>query len=194
MLFFRSKHTETMPDAELVGRYRKTGKPEYLGVLFSRYSQLVFGLCMKYLHDPETAKDMVMQIFESLTESLKAKEINSFSSWLYSVGRNQCLMYLRTNARRNAREEKFSYENSDTADSEDENVRQISDENLESAIESLNEKQKLCIRMFFFGEKSYRTISQETGFPENEIKSHIQNGKRNLKNILSRHDNTQQKS
>ena len=52
---------------------------------------------------------------------------------------------------------------------------------LEKAIEELNEDQKKCIELFYLKEKSYNEIVDITGYTLNEVKSFIQNGKRNLK-------------
>ena len=52
---------------------------------------------------------------------------------------------------------------------------------LEKAIEELNEDQRKCIKLFYLKERSYNEIVDETGYSLNEVKSFIQNGKRNLK-------------
>ena len=57
---------------------------------------------------------------------------------------------------------------------------------LEHGIESLNAEQQDCIKMFYIGEMSSKEIAASTGFSMNEVKSHIQNGKRNLKNYLTK--------
>jgi len=41
------------------------------------------------------------------------------------------------------------------------------------------------VELFYLHDKSYAQISEETGLDMNEVKSHIQNGKRNLKNFIS---------
>ncbi|MFN8166552.1 MAG: sigma factor-like helix-turn-helix DNA-binding protein [Bacteroidia bacterium] len=52
-------------------------------------------------------------------------------------------------------------------------------------IDRLNEDQKKCIELFYLREMSYKDISELTGFSLNQVKSFIQNGKRNLKLILT---------
>ena len=59
-------------------------------------------------------------------------------------------------------------------------------EYLETAINGLNAEQKQCIELFYLFEKSYREVEQITGYTYNEVKSHIQNGKRNLKQMMER--------
>jgi RNA polymerase sigma-70 factor (ECF subfamily) len=52
---------------------------------------------------------------------------------------------------------------------------------LESALGTLNDKQRTCIDLFYMQQKSYEEISTITGLDIKEVKSHLQNGKRNLK-------------
>ena len=52
---------------------------------------------------------------------------------------------------------------------------------MEKAMDSLQENQKTCIDLFYLKNKSYQEITQLTGFSNNDVKSYIQNGKRNLK-------------
>jgi RNA polymerase sigma-70 factor (ECF subfamily) len=59
-------------------------------------------------------------------------------------------------------------------------------EALEIALEELNEKQAICIKAFYLEKRCYDEISKLENLTLNEVKSHIQNGKRNLKMILSK--------
>ena len=52
---------------------------------------------------------------------------------------------------------------------------------LETALNGLSKEQKQCIILFYYKNKSYNEIVDLTGFSTNEVKSYIQNGKRNLK-------------
>ena len=62
------------------------------------------------------------------------------------------------------------------------------DKKLEEAIISLNEDQQKCIRLFYFEKRSYEDIEQMTDYNYKQVKSHLQNGKRNLKIKLSQPD------
>ena len=57
---------------------------------------------------------------------------------------------------------------------------------LETAISALNREQKTCITLFYLQKKSYIEITAATGYSLLEVKSYIQNGKRNLKNSLDK--------
>jgi RNA polymerase sigma-70 factor (ECF subfamily) len=57
---------------------------------------------------------------------------------------------------------------------------------LEEAIGELNEEQRTCVSLFYLQKKSYQQIAEITGYSQMQVKSYIQNGKRNLKIILER--------
>jgi RNA polymerase sigma factor (sigma-70 family) len=57
---------------------------------------------------------------------------------------------------------------------------------LEECMEQLTENQKKAIQLFYLSEKCYKEIADTTGFSLNEVKSYIQNGKRNLKICMER--------
>ena len=163
--------------------YKKGGDMQLLGLLFQRYIDLVFGVCLKYLKDPEKSKDAVMEIYEQLVVKLKKHEVENFSGWLYVLARNYCLMQLRSvkNLKTIVFEsdfmqsaEKNHLENE--AFEKEENLQQ-----LERCIEKLPEEQRQSIQLFFLQEKCYNEIAAITGNEWNKVRSFIQNGKRNLK-------------
>ncbi|MCX6234593.1 MAG: sigma-70 family RNA polymerase sigma factor [Bacteroidetes bacterium] len=183
---FSKKNTLPETDSDLIARFRSSNNPHIIGELFNRYTHLVFGVCMKYLKDEEEAKDAVMQIFENLFKDLNVHNVENFKSWLHTVTKNYCLMELRK-----ARAEAISFENlpdefMESADVEHlDGVPDIIEDKMMEAVKHLNEEQKTCIELFYLHKKSYIEITQITGYSLKQVKSHVQNGKRNLKIILS---------
>ena len=55
-----------LTDTELLDKYRQTGNKDFMGILYKRYSHLVFGLCMKYFKDQDQAYDASVNIFTKL--------------------------------------------------------------------------------------------------------------------------------
>ncbi len=175
---------------ELLERYRQDHKPIWLGELYNRYSHLVFGLCLKYLKNEENAKDAALSIFEKLILDLKTREVATFQHWLYAVSRNHCFEILRASGREERRKVVFHHENVVNIH-EDVDVLSIAEmkeaglRKLESAIGRLNGDQQQCVVLFYLKEKSYREITETTGYSLGEVKSHIQNGRRNLRLLLN---------
>ena len=82
-------------DEELLLQYKTSNSQDVLAQLYLRYTDLVYGVCLKYLKDGEAAKDAVMNIYQELIIKLYTNEVANFKSWLYVVAKNHCLMHLR---------------------------------------------------------------------------------------------------
>ncbi len=174
-------------DGELINRYSESNDSVFLGIIFKRYSHLVLGLCIKYLKNEDEAQDVVMQIFEKLSSDLKKHKIEFFKSWLYTYSKNMCLMELRKKQSQLKKDIELQENNilfMDSVDSSHHNNAEEKEKTilkLEIALNTINKEQKQCIELFYYKNKSYNEIIEITGFSANEVKSHIQNGKRNLK-------------
>lgn len=190
MKFLRPVNKSKLDDAEIISRYKDSGDKMYVGILFERYSHLSFGVCMKYLKNEEDSKDAVLHIFENLMNDLMRFNIKSFAAWLHSVTKNHCLMQLRK--KRLVFNDEHGFQQAEATllmipqDMAfiNEDITQDHLHHLDEAIEFLNEEQKKCIRLFYLEEKSYAEVVAITGYNMNQVKSFIQNGKRNLKNYL----------
>lgn len=175
-----------LSDTELLDKYRQTGNKYFVGVLYKRYSHLVFGLCMKYYKDQDQAYDASVNIFTKLFDDLKKHKVEYFKSWLFTYSKNFCLMQLRSaksNLKRALdyeRDFKTFMENSEETHLQA-NKREEEYALLEKALADLDEEQRICVELFYLKDKSYTQIVEITNYDLNKVKSYIQNGKRNLK-------------
>ena len=183
----------SLSDEQLVTRYSSTHDKEIIGVLYERYTHLLFTVSYKYLGSDADAEDIVMLVFEKLFELLKKSEINNFKSWIYTITKNECLMYLRhRKSGERVKDENLKNLDSEIMESvEPDHLLSNGDVEhriryLETAINALSPEQKQCVELFYLNEKSYREVELITGYSYNEVKSHIQNGKRNLKQLMER--------
>ena len=56
----------------------------------------------------------------------------------------------------------------------------------EISVNQLNKEQGECVKLFYLEGKSYQEVAELTSYSIKKVKSYIQNGKRNLKNILTK--------
>jgi len=181
------KHQNTT-DQELLEQFYADHDNEWLGILLQRYTLLLLGVSMKYLKNEEEAKDSVQQIFLKVIQELQKYKVEYFKSWLYMVTKNHCLMRLRE------KQGKITSEITDriTIKPEDETDLQALVNNdhtlemMEQALKELNQEQQQCVTLFYLHKKSYQEVSDETGFSMLQVKSYIQNGKRNLKILIEK--------
>ena len=188
--FLTTKHLSPLGDQELIRKHQETKDLQYLTLLFERYLHLIYGVCLKYLKDPDDSQDATMQIYEKLRESLARDEIVNFSGWLHVTTRNHCLMWLRSTKSRDGRNQKFveDVENSYSLHHIEGIDLEESLSSLEKAIAKLPLEQKSCIDLFYLQQKCYKEIVGITGYDQNQVKSFLQNGRRNLKLILTQED------
>lgn len=179
---------KSQSDQELLINYRVNDDLDSLDELFQRYIHLVFSVCKKYLNNVDDSKDAVLEIFEKTNEALKKYEVTNFKKWLYSTAVNYCNYKLKKHPSENIIKKYFQkYENFCVENPDFYNLlyeREAQFEKLEHAVEQLSEPQKVCIDLFYFQRKSYQQIAEITGFSIKQVKSNIQNGKKNLKKIL----------
>ncbi|MCP3932137.1 MAG: RNA polymerase sigma factor [Bacteroidetes bacterium] len=176
-----------MTDPELIGQYKATDDLKYLGSLFERYVELVYGLCLKYLKNEMLAEDAVMGIFEKLVIKVREHEITNFKSWLHVLSRNYCLEQLRKENKNLT----VSYDPAfmQSVDSRH-HIMEIEENGAEkvllTCLEDLPDQQKKCIHLFYYEGKSYKEIGVLLEKKIGNIRSYIQNGRRNLKNCMEK--------
>lgn len=177
-------------DAELTEALKLRQDKLALSEIYERYAHLVLGTCLKYLKDEAEAQDLTSKIFEELLPKIVRHEITYFKAWLYQLVKNECLMHLRKNQYLFVRND---FTDTPEGGTEDGHIKERKMELLEEAIGQLNREQAESIRLFYLENKSYAEISQELKLDLNKVKSYIQNGKRNLKNLLLQHEEFEQK-
>lgn len=177
-------------DNELLNRFYADHDNEWLGILLERYTMLLLGVCMKYLKNEEEARDAVQQVFLKTINELHKYKVEYFKSWVYMVAKNYCLMQLRDKGRFSA---EINEQTLSTAAEPENNQAHIEkDQNLDklaAALLQLNKEQQLCVTLFYLEKKSYQEIAEQNSFSILQVKSHIQNGKRNLKIIMDKMSN-----
>ncbi|MCU0461756.1 MAG: sigma-70 family RNA polymerase sigma factor [Bacteroidales bacterium] len=183
------RESKKRSDDKLIEEFTSTGDLEVLGELYSGYMHLVYGVCLKYLKDRDESKDAVMQIFEKLIIEIPKHKIENFRSWLHVVTKNYCLMLLRSQKSGNEKYREWAIdpsnfmENSNDLHPIDKDEEDM-DKALADCIERLKDEQKECIRQFYYENRCYSEIAKNLGMDEKKVKSHLQNGKRNLKLCL----------
>jgi RNA polymerase sigma factor (sigma-70 family) len=180
-----SSHSN-MTDQELLNHYYADGNTRWLGLLLNRYTLLLFGVSMKYLKNEEEAKDAVQFVFlKALTEIPKYK-VTWFKSWIYMITRNHCLMLLRNKGLVRSLEDHHQHLKDEDPEKTTLEEKEMLLSKMDEAVNELNEEQRTCITMFYLKKLSYQEIVERTGYSLLQVKSYIQNGKRNLKIILQK--------
>lgn len=176
---------DQLTDEQLLNLYSNSGDDAHLSVLYTRYIELIYGVCLKYFKNSTEAKDAASEVYLLLLRRAKGKSIDNWKPWLYTVVKNYCLEQLRSRtskipkqfeANRVYSEEVFH----PSSEGKDQEVKQ-----LESCIEKLEDDQKTCIRMFYLEKRTYQELGETLNLSWGQVRSRIQNGRRNLKNCMN---------
>lgn len=195
MFFFnKKKDIHQLSDEELIKLYQTDGEEAYVGVLYKRHSDKIYIVARKLVNDREIAQDIVMSVFEKIMTSLKTTDVQSFNNWLFIVTRNACNEYLRKRSNTVKKMEEWSdFQKSSSNNVENSPLEHLllkeQDTNnrfrIQEAMDQLSIEQQTCIRLFYFEDKSYKEISDKTGYSDKEVKSYLQNGKKRLERLLN---------
>ncbi len=195
IVFGRRPGAGTLGDADedLMERYRD-GDVKAFEVLLERHERPVFHFILRFVHDRELANDLLQESFLRVVKNAKSYSRKArFTTWLYTIARNQCI-----DAARKAR-----YRRADSLDgpvSNDPDGRALSETiagNLEggfdrtdraqigtridAAIAQLSEEQREVFVMRELMNLQFNEIAQVVGISENTAKSRMRYALENLR-------------
>ena len=246
-------------DLDLIEKFKKSDDQLYIAELYKRYSKHIMTICMSYLQEEGLHQDVATEVYLKITQDLPNKTFENsqrFKNWLAVIVKNHCITKLReikSQSKLISRAKNINELNNYVEISGEIRYNSVPPEELKKSLNSLTEKQKCCLELFFFegykitddvlkklssenvprlvldnlktikdvnirgsgyffdrinslinndengvykslvmkyvsisGKKSYKEISDHTGFPLKEVKSHLQTGKIKLKNILKK--------
>ncbi len=164
------------------------------GELYRRYAALCLGLCIKYLREREAAKDASSEIFVRLRDDMQKQKIENFRAWFYVYAKNHCLGILRkqqsTERKRAEVEETFAFR----AKAEYDFGNEIQLSAMQSALADLKPDQRNCISEFYLARQTYEEVAEKLNYTIKQVKSHLQNGRRNLRLIMEENTRSNQQS
>lgn len=174
-------------EQELLDRFYADGDKEWLGALLERYTLLLLGVCMKYLRQEDAARDAVQQIFLKAITEMEKYRVEYVKSWLYMIARNHCLMQFRDKNR-------FPVPVSDRLPVEEDRENRLMEVRekekmltfMHEELAHLSDEQRQCVTLFYLEKKTYQEVATQTGYSLGQVKSFIQNGKRNLRLMIQR--------
>ena len=168
---------QDLSEGELVRQFREDGDDAAFAELFQRHRPAVYRGCLAVLRNATDAQDLAQETFLKAREKIEQFRGGSFSAWLFSIARHLCLNYLKSRFTRpevpdaGASESRASSESYSFA------------EEVLAVLEQLPEDQRICLKLFYMEEYSAKEICEIGGYTYNQVKSYIQNGKRQFERV-----------
>lgn len=184
-----------IPDHELVSRAQQEDLEAY-SLLVERYRRRIYGLVYNMTSNKEDTEDLVQEIFVKAYASLpKFRGHSSFYTWIYRIGVNRTINFLRKRKRRRT----LSLNDADMAvERREEYMSLVSKESpfrdatlnelqmkLNEAIDTLSEKHKTVVVMHDIQGISHEKISEILGCSAGTVRSRLFYARQRLQAELS---------
>ena len=160
----------------------KDNNPAAQKVLYNKYVESMMILCLRYIVDPEDAKEVLMDGFLNFFRHINGftyQGEGSVKAWLKKIVVNQCLMHLRK--RRSlfiSGKEAEHFENVDNG----ENIfNYLNAKEIMSMIHSLPDGYRTVFNLYFFEGLNHREIGEMLNISENTSKSQLHRARAILK-------------
>jgi RNA polymerase sigma factor (sigma-70 family) len=175
----------SISDTALLERWAGQHDAEALAELAGRHSSMVYAACMRILYNDAEAQDAAQDCFVNLLQFVAGggKIESSLGGWLHTTATRHALNHLKTNQRRQSREEKYAL-----ATSNSEKVSGIDDlqRYVDEAIASLPPKLRDPVVSHFLEGQSHQMIAGESGIPRRTVTSRISKGIEEVRKALKR--------
>jgi RNA polymerase sigma factor (sigma-70 family) len=168
-------------DAELVERYRRTRDEVSFERLFGRHRAWVTRVCGRLLRSDSLARDAAQDVFVRAIDRIESLQGDNFAGWLKAIAVNHCLNIID----REKRWAPLEAAGAPPSPAPAADVRLLQSERLALAariIGRMPERQRIVFCMKYIDGCSYEDIERLTGFSANEVKSYVQNARRNFEN------------
>ena len=175
-------HSESSPEAEWVELFRTTGRNEYFELLYKLCRKRVYGMCLRLLRQADEAEDMTHEVFLRAYEKFSTLKGNNFSSWVARIACNLCLNRIRNaiTRRKLIEDSQPNTIKGDCFPTESEAIRAEQLRFAREIIDTLRPEHRKVLLLKHLEGFSYKEIEELTGYSGEQVRSHLQNARRNF--------------
>lgn len=154
--------------------------------LVQQYQQKLFMYVLKYIHDEESAADVVQEAFIKMYINLNSYDLSRpFSAWAYRITHNEMINHIRKNKPVVEYDERTQYDDvyDDRPDLAEEIDKSLKANQLHLLISKLPMKYKEVINLHYFEHCDYDAISQVICRPSATVGTRLRRAKEQLKQL-----------
>jgi RNA polymerase sigma-70 factor (ECF subfamily) len=177
----------SLPAADhLLIRQVAAGDQQAFGILYDQYSTAIYNYLVRLIHEPQTAEDLLQEVFMVLWQSAKKfREEARVKTWLLSIAHYQAVSWLRRHHPALPLEDSI-----DTATDElhlDDQVAQTWETNrVWGQLDQLSPKHRAVIELAFVHNLPYADIAKVLDCPIGTVKSRMSYALKQLNGLLKR--------
>jgi|TARA_R110000744_G_scaffold378445_1_gene494616 RNA polymerase sigma-70 factor (ECF subfamily) len=171
---------EKYTDLELIEQIVSKNDSMLFGVLYDRYSKLVYNKCLGFAKSNKEAEDLTQDIFLMLFVKLGSfKGTSKFSTWLYSFTYNFCVNYVNRNKERKINDNSVKFDNQEDVpiDVTDNLLLQMQVDKLKKALELLDPEDKSILLLKYQDGASIKELEDILDLKSSAIKMRLKRAK-----------------
>ena len=183
-------------DLKLIKRALDQGDTTAYNELMKLYRDPLYFMLLEKVGDQELAKDLTIEALGKAFKKLDMYTPNyTFSTWLFTVARNNCIDYLRKNKIKTTSIDQFTIDNdgkknkidipSDELNPEGILIRKQKIAILRQVVDKLKPKYRELVKLRYFKEMSYEEISTLLQIPIGTVKAQLYRSREQLFQIVS---------
>lgn len=145
---------------EIFNKLRSKNQTAY-NELYEKYYKIIYGIVFSIMKNKQDSEDLTHEIFTKIYK-LKVEQLpeNNEASWLFTVSKNECFMYLRKTKQNVSLDDIYEISD-DSKDIED----VIDTEYFNKLISGLNEQEKMIISLKVLSNFTFSKISKLMNIP-----------------------------
>jgi len=178
-----------LTDEELVQKVVANNNTLFFGVLYDRYSKMVYNKCYGFAKSKDEAEDLTQDVFLMLFVKLASfKGKSKFSTWLYSFTYNFCVNYVNRNKQRKMSDNSISMEKAEynlTEEIPDESIYELKANKLSKAMELISAEDKSILLLKYQDSSSIKELSEVLEIGESAVKMRLKRAKAKLLEIYN---------
>lgn len=181
-----------LPDDEIIKIICESKNSLVFGVLYDRYSQIIYNKCLGFTKDKDDAKDLTQEVFIKLFFKLKDYQLQSkFKAWLYVFVYNICINYVNRDKHHNQLKLKapiYELESVQVEEVSDSNVFEMKVEALDKLLMQIGPEDKTILLLKYQDELTIGELSELYSIGESAIKMRLKRAKERLIKLKNLND------
>ena len=178
-------------DEELLREYHLEKNPQFLNIIFSRYTDVGFRTALRYMRNQSDAEDVLQLAFIQFLQNLHhfREGSTTVKPWLMKMIVNASICKLREQKQRTHRQQKvasqkFSQEQQEVPSIETLKDKEELKQKIQTCVSSLPEKYRSPIWLILYEGFSYPEVASVLALPEKTVRTQVARGIDRLRQVL----------
>ena len=164
----------------------KNKNRDAVGILYDKYSSLLFGIIARIVKSDETAEDLLQEVFVKVWKNIDSYDSRKAKlvTWMGNIARNLAIDKIRSKDYKNSQQ---NHDIEDYVSIIEDSPSGFNPDNIgvKEMLEKLTEEHRILIDMVYFQGYTQAETSEKLGIPLGTVKTRIRSAINNLRNIYT---------